>query len=63
MGSFFTRRIFQLLLQAFMAATVIFFLIRLVPGDPVRAILGENATEEQVQVVHAASLRLIRAGV
>ena len=51
MGSFFTRRIFQLLLQAFLAATVIFFLIRLVPGDPVRAILGENATEEQVQVV------------
>jgi peptide/nickel transport system permease protein len=51
MGSFFTRRLFQLLLQAFLAATVIFFLIRLVPGDPVRAILGENATEEQVQVV------------
>jgi peptide/nickel transport system permease protein len=51
MGSFFTRRIFQLLLQAFLAATVIFFLIRLVPGDPVRAVLGENATEEQVQVV------------
>ena len=51
MGSFFTRRILQLLLQAFLAATVIFFLIRLVPGDPVRAILGENATEEQVQVV------------
>lgn len=51
MGSFLTRRILQLLLQAFLAATVIFFLIRLVPGDPVRAILGENATEEQVQVV------------
>jgi peptide/nickel transport system permease protein len=30
-------------------ATVVFFLIRLIPGDPARAIAGETATEEQVE--------------
>lgn len=30
-------------------ATVVFFLVRLVPGDPAQAIAGETATAEQVQ--------------
>ncbi len=29
-------------------ATVVFFLIRLIPGDPARVIAGETATEEQI---------------
>lgn len=49
MGTFLARRLLQLVLQAFVAATVVFFMIRLVPGNPARAVLGENATEEQVQ--------------
>lgn len=52
MGAFFTRRLFQLVLQAFFAATIIFFMIRLVPGDPAVATLGDNATQEQIDHIH-----------
>lgn len=52
MGAFFTRRLFQLVLQAFCAATIIFFMIRLVPGDPAVATLGDNATQEQIDHIH-----------
>jgi len=31
--------------------TVVFFLIHIIPGDPARNLVGENATEEQVQKV------------
>lgn len=34
--------------QIGIVASLIFFLIRLVPGDPARAVLGEDATEKQV---------------
>ena len=33
--------------------TLVFLLIHLVPGDPARQLVGENATEEQVQTVRA----------
>ena len=36
MGTFLARRLLQMLLQVFVAATVIFFLVRLVPGNPAR---------------------------
>jgi peptide/nickel transport system permease protein len=52
MGAFFTRRLLQLVLQAFLAATAIFFMIRLVPGDPAVAVLGETATQEQIDHIH-----------
>jgi peptide/nickel transport system permease protein len=52
MGAFFTRRLFLLVLQAFCAATIIFFMIRLVPGDPAVATLGDNATQEQIDHIH-----------
>jgi peptide/nickel transport system permease protein len=49
MGTFLARRLLQMLLQAFVAATVVFFMIRLVPGNPAVAVLGDNATAEQIQ--------------
>jgi peptide/nickel transport system permease protein len=51
MGRYFARRLVQLVVQVLLVATVVFLLIRLVPGDPARAILGETASEDQVAVV------------
>ncbi|MBX5445156.1 ABC transporter permease [Sphaerobacter sp.] len=48
MTQYLARRGLYLLVQLLVVATVVFLLLRLVPGDPARAILGETATEEQV---------------
>lgn len=53
MGRYIARRLLQLVVQVFLVATVVFLLIRLVPGDPARAILGETAAEEQVARVRS----------
>lgn len=53
MGRYVARRLLQLVVQVFLVATVVFMLIRLVPGDPARAILGETAGEEQVAKVRS----------
>lgn len=52
MGTFLIRRLGLLLLQLLAAGTLIFVIIRLVPGDPARAVLGETATEEQIAEIH-----------
>ncbi|MFT4040591.1 MAG: ABC transporter permease [Thermomicrobiales bacterium] len=51
MGRYVARRLLILVGQVFLVATIVFLLIRLVPGDPARAILGESAGEEQVAKV------------
>lgn len=48
MGRFIARRMLTLVGQVLLVATIVFLMLRLVPGDPARAILGETATEEQV---------------
>jgi peptide/nickel transport system permease protein len=48
MGTFITRRMITLVVQLFFVAVLVFLMLRLVPGDPARGILGETATEEQV---------------
>lgn len=48
MGSFIARRLITLVVQVLLVATVVFLMLRLVPGDPARGILGETASEEQV---------------
>ena len=53
MGRYVARRLLQLVVQVFLVATVVFLLIRLVPGDPARAILGETAAEEQLAKVRS----------
>lgn len=48
MGAFITRRLITLVVQLFCVAVLVFLMLRLVPGDPARGILGERATEEQI---------------
>lgn len=49
MGQFIARRMLTLIGQVLLVATIVFLMMRLVPGDPARAILGETASEEQIQ--------------
>lgn len=51
MTSFVTRRIALMLVSIWGLATIVFFLIKLIPGDEARAAAGQYATPEQVQVV------------
>lgn len=53
MGRYVSRRLLLLVVQVILVATVVFLLIRLVPGDPARAILGETAKEEQIARVRS----------
>lgn len=53
MGPYVSRRLLLLVIQVILVATAVFLLIRLVPGDPARAILGETASEEQVARVRS----------
>src|ERR1700682_5284256 len=48
MSRYIARRLTFLVLQVLVVATIVFLMLRLVPGDPARAVLGETATEEQV---------------
>lgn len=48
MGRFIARRMLTLVGQVLLVATIVFLMLRLVPGDPARAILGETASEEQI---------------
>jgi ABC-type dipeptide/oligopeptide/nickel transport system permease component len=47
------RRLLISILVLWAVVTLVFMLIRIVPGDPARMIVGENATEEQYQIVRA----------
>jgi peptide/nickel transport system permease protein len=49
MVSYVLKRLLLLVPMLFSVAIVVFFLIRLVPGDPAVVFLGENATPEAVE--------------
>jgi peptide/nickel transport system permease protein len=55
MASYFRQRILQRVIVVvpvvMLAITVVFFISRLIPGDPARLIAGQFATEEQVQKI------------
>ena len=53
MSRYISRRLLILVVQVILVATVVFLLLRLVPGDPARAILGETASEEQLARVRS----------
>src|SRR5699024_11952862 len=53
MTSFIVRRIGLALIQLAIVATIVFLLIRMIPGDAARAVLGENATDEQVEAMRS----------
>lgn len=46
MTTYFLKRLLTLIPVLFLVMTLVFFLLRLVPGDPVDFILGENALPE-----------------
>ena len=49
MASFLIRRAFTSVLVLFGVATLVFAVLRLVPGDPVESLLGEQASQEDYQ--------------
>jgi peptide/nickel transport system permease protein len=51
MGSYILRRIIVAFFLVIGAATLVFALMRAVPGDPVVSFLGEYATSEQIEAV------------
>lgn len=51
MVAYLLRRLVSLLSILVVVGLVVFFLIRLVPGDPTSALLGENATTEQIEAL------------
>ena len=48
MGRYIARRLIQLVPVVFGITLVLFFMLRLIPGDPASAMLGERGTEEAV---------------
>jgi len=52
-GAYIVKRLLQSILVLFGLSLLIFFIARVVPGDPARAALGNLATEEQVERLRA----------
>jgi peptide/nickel transport system permease protein len=53
MLAYLARRLVILVLSLFIAAVVLFILLRLLPGDPANALLGVGATEAQITAARA----------
>ena len=52
MGAFIIRRVFMAVIVVFIVSLITFLLLQLVPGgDPVRAMLGLDATQQQVDAL------------
>src|SRR5437867_12900843 len=51
MNSFLFRRIALIIPTLFFVLTIVFALLRLIPGDPVLAMLGESAQTADVQAM------------
>jgi len=47
MGRFILKRLLQMLLLVFLISVVVFFMLRIVPGDPVDVLLGEISTRQE----------------
>jgi peptide/nickel transport system permease protein len=54
LGAFVGRRLLQLVPTALGVSILVFFLIHLVPGDPARTILGNQATDQRVAALRHA---------
>ena len=52
MGAYVVRRLVFSLFVLWGAVTIIFVVLRLVPGDPAYLILGPDATQAQVDAMH-----------
>ena len=51
MANYFARRIIEAIPVIIGVSILVFMLIHFIPGDPALALLGERATEENVQAI------------
>ncbi len=51
MHTYILRRLITAIITVFIVATVVFIILRLIPGDPVELILGLEAPQERVQEI------------
>lgn len=51
MGAYIVRRLLQSLPTLFLSSVLVFVIIRLVPGDPARMLVGFDAPQEEVEAV------------
>lgn len=54
MTAFILRRLAQSIPVLLVVSLIVFFLMRLIPGDPALSLMGQEATEEQLIAVRAA---------
>lgn len=54
MVSILLRRLRDLIIVLFVVGTMMFFILRLIPGDPASSLLGQEATPEQVEEMRRA---------
>ena len=47
------RRILQIIPVLFVISLVVFLMLHMIPGDPVKNMLGINATEEAIEAMRA----------
>ncbi|MBI3500805.1 MAG: ABC transporter permease [Bacteroidetes bacterium] len=52
MGRFIFKRLFYGFLVMWGVITIVFFLFNILPGDPARMMLGQNATKEQIEAIN-----------
>ncbi len=52
MGRFIYKRLFYGFLVMWGVVTVVFFLFNILPGDPARMMLGQNASKEQIDAIN-----------
>ncbi len=52
MAAFLTRRIGLAFVTLFTVLTLVFFIMRVLPGDPAQVILGDQASREAIEALH-----------
>ena len=50
---FVLKRFLRLLLTILIISTIIFFVIRVIPGDPALVVAGIDASDEEIQAIRA----------
>lgn len=50
-ATYIGKRLLWTLPTLFLVALIVFFIVRLIPGDPVQVILGDQATEQEIAVL------------
>lgn len=51
---YFFKRIVGMLITLFLVVTVVFFMVRMIPGDPAAMVAGEQATQEDKEAIREA---------